>query len=405
MTTHKAAFRRFTYTATLLALSFSPAFAQDAATVAERIKAAAAAQGTVLTWTGVTGDASTMVIQGASVKPANMDEALPIGDVTLSGIVEENGGYRVETTTTSPFSTTSEGVTFDLSAIVVKGWRISAQDSSDPLAALSLYDSAELASASFKMADKTVFSITGVSSAITRPADGEPFAFTGNVASFSGDLSGISDPQTKAIVDAFGYQTINGSAKASGTWNLADGRMNITQNDFTVENAGKLGFKFDVSGYTLDFIKSMQETQKKLAAQPAGEAASSAANMEMLNLMQQLSLNGAAIRFDDDSLTGKILDFVAQQQGQKREDVVNLAKAGLPFMLMQMNMPDLAAAISPAINAYLDNPKSIEIKAAPPAPVPFTLLGGAAMANPNDPSATAKAMWSMLGVTVTANQP
>jgi hypothetical protein len=121
--------------------------------------------------------------------------------------------------------------------------------------------------------------------------------------------------------------------------------------------------------------------------------------------MQRLSLNGATIRFDDASLTGKILDFVAQQQGLKREDVVNVAKAGLPLALMQVQLTDLAAAISPAINAYLDAPGSIEIKAAPPQPVPFTMLGGAAMANPNDPGAAAKAIWSMLGVTVTANQP
>lgn len=404
MTKHQATYRKLAYSAVLLAISFNPAFAQDASAVADRIKAFAAAQGTVLDWTGVTGDASTIVLEGVSVKPANMDEALPIGNVTLSGIVEDNGGYRVETTTTSPFSTTSEGVTFDLSAIVIKGWSIPAQDSSDPQAALSLWESAELASAAFKMADKTVFSIAGVSSTVTHTGDGKPMDFTGSIASFSGDLSGIADPQTKAIVDAFGYQTINGSAKATGTWNLADGRMNITQNDFTVENAGKLGFKFDIGGYTLDFIKSMQEAQKKMAAQPEGET-NSAAEMEMLGLMQQLSLNGATIRFDDDSLTGKILDFVAQQQGQKREDIVNLAKAGLPFALMQLQMPELAAALSPAINTYLDDPKSIQITAAPAAPVPFTLLGGAAMANPNDPGAAAKAIWSMLGVTVTANQP
>jgi hypothetical protein len=309
----------------------------------------------------------------------------------------------VETTTTSPISTTSEGLTFDLSPLIIRGWSIPAESSTDPLATLSLWDSAELASAAFKMADKTVFSVTGVSSSVTRPGDGKPMAFTGNVASFSADLSGIADPQTKAIVDAFGYQTINGSATATGTWNLADGRMNVTQNEFTVENAGKFGFKFDFSGYTLDFIKSMQEAQKKMAAEPEGET-NSAAEMEMLGLMQQLSLNGATIRFDDDSLTGKILDIVAQQQGQKREDIVNLAKAGLPFALMQMQMPELAAAISPAINAYLDDPKSIQIMAAPAAPVPFTLLGGAAMANPDNPGATAKAIWSMLGVTVTANQ-
>ena len=81
------------------------------------------------------------------------------------------------------------------------------------------------------MADKTVFSIAGLSAEMTPPADGKPMDFTGGIASFSGDLSGVTDPQTKAIVDAFGYQTINGSYQTAGTWNLADGRMNITQND------------------------------------------------------------------------------------------------------------------------------------------------------------------------------
>jgi hypothetical protein len=333
-----------------------------------------------------------------------MDDPLAIGNVTLSGVVEQDGGYRVETTTTSPISTTSDGVTFDMSPMLLKGWNIPAANPADPLTTLSVWDSAEIATISFKMADKTVFSLAGINSTVSRAADGKPMDFTGS-ANFTGDLTGITDPQTRAVVEAFGYQTVTGSYRAAGSWNLADGRLNVTQNDFAVDNAGAFGFKFDIGGYTLDFIKQMQEVQKKIAAQPAGEAGNSAADMEMLGLMQQLSLNGATIRFDDASLTNKILDFVAQQQGQKREDVVNLAKAGLPFALMQMQLPDLATAIAPAINTFLDDPKSIEIKAAPPQPVPFTLIGGAAMANPNDPGATTKAIWDMLGVTVTANQP
>ncbi|HEY6633119.1 MAG TPA: hypothetical protein VIZ90_16845, partial [Rhizobiaceae bacterium] len=218
------------------------------------------------------------------------------------------------------------------------------------------------------------------------------------------DLSGITDPQARAVIDAFGYQTLNGSYRSAGSWNLADGRLNVAQNAITVDNAGTFSFTFDFSGYTLEFIRQLQEIQQKMAAQPEGES-SSAAEMEMLSLAQQLSLIGATMRFDDDSLTGKILDFVARQQGQKRQDIVNLAKAGLPFALMQMQLPELATAIAPAINTFLDDPKSIEIKAAPAQPVPFTLIAGAAMANPNHPGATAKAIWNMLGVTVTANQP
>jgi len=404
MTDRYAALRRLAFPAILLAFTVTQAAAQEASAVAERLKALGARQGVELGWSNVTGDASSMVIEGVTVKPAGEATAFPLGNVTLTGITEENGGYRVATTTTAPINSTAEGVTLELSEIVVTGMRIPAEDSDDPLASLSFYESASMASGAVKMADKTVFSMKDVSAVISPPAEGRPIDFTAGIASFTGDLSGITDPQTRAVVDAFGYQTINGSYRAAGSWNLADGRLNVTENAIAVDDAGTLDFTFDFSGYTLDFIEQMQEIQKKMAAQPAGQS-SSGADMEMLALAQQLSLIGATIRFDDASLTNKILDFIARQQGQKREDVVNLAKAGLPFALMQMQLPDLATAIAPAINTFLDDPKSIEIKAAPPQPVPFTLIGGAAMANPNNPGATAKAIWNMLGVTVTANQP
>ena len=88
MTNRNAALRRLAFSAILLAFPFNPATAQEASAVAERIKAAAAAQGTFLEWTGVTGDASSMVLEGVTVKAANMGDALPVGNVTLSGIVD-----------------------------------------------------------------------------------------------------------------------------------------------------------------------------------------------------------------------------------------------------------------------------------------------------------------------------
>ena len=118
------------------------------------------------------------------------------------------------------------------------------------------------------------------------------------------------------MIEALGYQHINGYFEMAGSWQPTDGRMGLTQYDISVENAGTLGMTFDLGGYTPDFVKSIQEMQKKMAAQPAG-ADNSAQGLAMLGLMQQLTFNGASIRFDDDSLTGKVLEFVAKQQGQK----------------------------------------------------------------------------------------
>ena len=76
--------------------------------------------------------------------------------------------------------------------------------------------------------------------------------------------------------------------------------------------------------------RSMQAMQKQLASQSEG-ADNSAQGMAMLGLLQQLSFNGASVRFDDDSLTGKVLDYVGKQQGMSGKDVANQAKAIVPF--------------------------------------------------------------------------
>ena len=133
-----------------------------------------------------------------------------------------------------------------------------------------------------------------------------------------------------------------------------------------------------------------------MAAQPEG-ADNSAQGLAMLGLMQQLTFNGASIRFDDDSLTNKVLDYLGKQQGVTGKDVANQAKAIVPLMMMELNNPELTQQVTAALSAFLDDPKSIEISAEPGSPVPFALLAASGMASPKDLPKT-------LGLTVTANQ-
>ncbi len=98
-----------------------------------------------------------------------------------------------------------------------------------------------------------------------------------------------------------------------------------------------------------------------------------------------------------DSLTGKVLDYVARQQGMKAKDIANQAKAIVPFGMAQLNNPELTKQVTAAVSTYLDNPKSIEIAARPASPVPFALIMAGAMSNPQDLTKT-------LGVGVKANE-
>jgi len=259
-----------------------------------------------------------------------------------------------------------------------------------------MYKSAELSNMTVKVGDKTAFSMDGLNVQITPPADGKAMDFTATTGKFTADLSLVDDPKSKEAIEALGYQNISGNIDMAGSWQPSDGKMELSKYDISVENAGTLGLTFNLGGYTVDFMKSMQAMQKQLASQPEG-ADKSAQGMAMLGLMQQLSFNGASIRYKDASLTGKVLDYVGKQQGMSGKDVANQAKAIVPFGMSQLNNPELTAEVSAAVNTFLDDPKSLEISAEPPSSVPFALIMAGAMSNPLDLPKT-------LGVKVKANQ-
>ena len=396
MKIYHSTLRRLAFSTILLTIPFNSAVAQDANAIADRLKAAIAKQGINITWSGVTGDASSMVLEGVAVAPVGETEKLEIGNVTLEGVTEDGGSYSVETVTTAPFSKTEDGVTVDASEFVISGMTIPAENETDALASMMMYEGADLAHLTVKVAGKTAFAMENLGFEMTKPVDGAPLAFTGAAEKFSADLTLIEDAQSKAAIEALGYQNITGFFELEGSWQPEDGRIALSQYDISVENAGTYGMTFDFGGYTLDFIKSLQDIQKKMAAQPEG-ADSSASGMAMLGLMQQLTLHAASIRFDDDSLTKKVLDYLGKQQGMSGSDIANQAKAIVPFLTAQLNNPDLSAQITTAVNAFLDDPQNIEVAAAPTSPVPFALIMAGAMSNPLDLTKT-------LGVKVTANQ-
>jgi len=396
MTLNRPLFYKLAFSTMLFSLPLQAAHAQDANAVAERFKQLMAVQSMDLKWSSASGDASKMVLDGVTFSAPGEKETFPIGKLTFEGVSEENGGYKIETISTEPYHITQDKAVIDVSAMTFSGVKLPAANATDPLASLLMYDSAQIASVGVKMADKQVFSLSNMSIDVTPPADGKPMEFTGSAEKFSADLTGIEDPQSKVIIEGLGYQNINGYFEMAGSWQPSDGRMALSQYDVTVENAGTLGMKFDFGGYTLAFVKSLQDMQKKMAEQPAG-ADNSAQGLAMLGLMQQLTFHGANIRFDDDSLTGKVLNYVAKQQGMQPKDIANQAKAIVPFLTAQLNNPDLSGQITAAVNKYLDNPQSLEIVAAPASPVPFAMIAAGAMSAPTELPKT-------LGVTVKANE-
>jgi len=370
------------------------AHAQSADEVGQRIKALLSAQGLQLSWSGIAEQDGGFVLQGVSASAEGVDGSAPIGDITLSDISRDGDVIVVGDVRMPSYARTEDGMSLSIDGISMTGLQLPEADASDPMSTLMVYATADVGSVSFSVGGQEIFSMRQVHTE-TDTADDGTMSFGAAVEEFFVNLAMVEDAQSKAIIDALGYQTLKGYVEMAGTYNPQDGRMVLDQYDTSIAEAGTLGMTVDISGYTPQFIQALREMQAQMAATEGQDQ--SAQSMAMLGLLQQINLHGATIRFEDDSLTEKVLSFVAAQQGVQPADIRNQAKAVLPFALAQVGDPDLTAMVSAAVNAFLDNPESLEVSVEPENPLPFALVAASAMTAP-------QALPKQLGFGIAANE-
>lgn len=364
----------------------------DADAVVKAITAQFAAQGLPVTVASAELDGENIVAKGVSIKFPD-SEPSAIGDIVLESVEEdEDGGYYIGSIS-APVTKVEQGTEkFEFGGASINGLRIAAEGETDPVKQMFLYDSMEVGAIKVETGGAEVFSMEGAEATMSEYVAGEPLEFDVSVNGLKGDLSKIPDPKTQETVAALGYDKINGKITMKGTWNPSDGRMSITEGAYDFANVGRLNVLFDFSGYTPAVAKAIQEMNKSMEGQDE-----SAKGLAMLGIIQQLNFISASIRFDDASVTGRVIDYAAKQAGQPRDAIIAQSKAVIPFAIAQLKDPEFAAKVTEAASAYMDNPKSLEIKATPAAPVPFALLMATG-------STTPEALIKQLNVTVTANQ-
>lgn len=392
-------FLRSTALGGALLLASWPAFAFDANTALDRLKAMVAEQGMDMSWTGATPQDDGFVLDGVSFGMAGESERLAVGQVTIAEVTEEEDDIvRIGTMSLPSFEFKSpDGGHLAINEISVTGLELPGPATTDEVAKLGFYEGLSVGSATVDMNGAKVATLQDMGIDIARTDEGG-LTFEGGIDTLSIDMTQSPDAQTKEVMAAFGYSTLSGGLAISGGWNPEDGKTTLDEYSFTVDDAGTLGMTLDLSGYTLNLVKQVKEISKKMNDPAMTEEQKSAQGLAILGLMQGLTFTSATVRFDDDGLTQKALDYAGKQQGVSAADVANQVKAMVPFMLAQVKNPDFAAQVSAAVNAYIDNPKSLEIAAQPATPQPFSALMAAGMGG--DPTM----LLTTLGVTVKANE-
>lgn len=379
-------------------LSFAgSAFALDGNDVLAKINALYALQGGKVEAASTAVDGANVTLSGVTVTMAGMDgKPFPIGDVTLENVEEGDDGYSIEKIAFPDINTTQEGVTFSATDISLGGVYVPNDPQPGTVESMMVYENFATGPVTASKDGKQIFALEGVDANLTAAEDQSKFDFDATVSGINIDLTTAPDPKAQEAITALGLQTIKGEVTMKGAWTLADGKFELNEYAFDFADVGRLDINFSLSGYTLDFVKAMQDASKAAESNPDKAAGQQAMMMSMMGLAQQLIYNGASIRFDDAGITAKALDFAGKQQGVDGKQMAASLKGMLPMMLGAMNMPDLQKQIETAVGAYLDDPKSLTISANPAQPLPAPQIMGAAMGDPAN-------LVKTLNVQVTAN--
>ncbi|KKB75913.1 hypothetical protein VW35_19375 [Devosia soli] len=392
---------------TTLAL-MQPAMAVEAQTFVDRIAAVYKLGGYDIAFGPATLDGDTVTVDGATVTVAGMEgEPWKIDtELTFTGVADaDDGGFTAEAMTVpdidTEFSQDPVG-RLTLTDISATDIYLPPEDKINTTALLEAVGSLTTGPLKITRNGADFLAIDAIEAVNEFTYDAEDalenIASTFSVSGIWADLTAMAaeDPQAGPVIEALGLQQIKGDINQSMTWGMKDGHLVVDQFLFDFADVGAIDFKADISGFTpavLDKISALESA----SADATSEEAQAQQMMVGMELLQALTLTGSSIRYDDAGLAPKLLDMFAAQSGTDRAQFVEGLKAMAPQLIGQAGVKELTDLVVPAVNAFLDDPQSIEIAVKPASPTTLLVLSAAA-ANP-------AGLISAVGLAVNANQP
>ena len=207
--------------------------------------------------------------------------------------------------------------------------------------------------------------------------DGTPRSFALTVDGIKIPAAVFDDhPQQKAVIDALGYTGFVTTLEVKGGYDTKADTLTLDSFALDTVDVGKLTILAKISGVSLGKLVADEKT----------------ADVQSKGKLESLS-----IRFDNSGIVERALDMQAKMMGGTRDDEVAQITGAMPFMLNIIGNAAFQDKISAAVTAFLKEPKSIAISAAPKEPVGFDKISEAAQGSP-------QTLPDLLGADVTANQ-
>ena len=391
------------------------AWAQDAEAFADRLVETSKLMGISFTYGSATAEAGNVTISDFTFEVPGEEPTVVPGDLVFEGVTETpEGGFAAERATIADIEHTGrpddaaegEELTFSLVDIIAEGIVLPASgDQNSVDIALNLFDRVSAGPLTVSDAEGTeLFSVQSLSTWMDEEdADGGYFSGYA-IEGISADLSAVEDPEVRPLIEAFEIEQLGASMTGEGTWWPDTGRLELSDASFVLDNLGSLRMTLAIEGYTRELYDELTKINVKMAElAEAGEEVSEeeleAMTESTTALLADTTLVSSSVRYEDNSLFMKLLDFVGAEQGVDGETF----KAGLQFMvpmlLAEVQDQDFRTMVTSAVNAFVNDPQNFTISVQPDSPVAFSEFENRAAEIEEDPFVLVE----MLNVEVSAN--
>lgn len=321
---------------------------------------------------------------------------LKMGEVTFSGISERGQSlYQIEQANFSNISievSGEDGFSISVPKASAEGWYIRALgDNPTPVEQLLATSSfaRKISSGNINLtAGGQTISVDGAESTW----DGDPNTgagkFTVNVSNIAIPASALALVDQGGMLKQLGYTSLNLDFTTMGDMKLAGDKVSYRFDlGINGRDIAKLSFGAGFADIPLAVYAQL------LSAHTQGKEPDYDALMPQ---MQQVLLNGASVRFEDQSLVNRLLPMAAAINGMDEKTLRASIGPMVQLALVQFQNEAFTQQAMAAVNAFFADPRSLTITAKPATALSVAQLSAM------DPNKPGEAI-TRLGITVTAN--
>lgn len=353
--------------------------APDANAVADRLVALLSTSGAQVSYDQAVYNPADDVVMVINVKAIEDGKTATMATVSVKGYDEDNTeGFGSDMVSATGFEAEIEGGKLFVASMSISDLFIPTLDidTEKPESWGLTYSSAELINLNALQGDQPPVTVASVkSTANYLNDDGISGTGTLNIDDINVPAS-IMDAQVKAFMDASGYENLILDINLDGAYDATTQNLELSTFEIDAAEMGVINFSAQLGGIIAEMLQDPDQIQ---------------------GLMATATLRGASLKFANNSIFEKGLDFAAQMTGNSADQLKSQAPFVLGLGLGQINNPAFTKMVTEAVSAFLEDPKSLAVSVAPANPVPVAQIAGAAMSSP-------ESVPDLLAVGVVANQ-